>query len=150
MASKPQTTRTLDATTFTKAIKPMPVFNMYGQDVSKKWAQERIQNEATALQFIAAYTTIPVPKLLETGIGEDGPYLTVQRVEGIPLIDIAKECGHQTVNCTDCQARANQNATTFIQTIVLPQLASFKSNQTGLNGSVIPPPWVTEEDGRAS
>ena len=32
----------------------------------------------------------------------------------------------------------------FIQTVLLPVLAKLRSNETGLDGFVLPPPWVVE------
>lgn len=139
-----------------------PFFNIYGIDTSKKWPAQRIQNEVTALELIREKTTIPVPQVLDVGLGQsqngDGASLTVERVDGIELNKIKETCrqaphgrvpdGHTLKNCTACQAIANRNAERFITDIMLPQLKSLTSSQTGLNGIVIPPPWVTEYDRR--
>ncbi|KAL5319316.1 hypothetical protein ACEPPN_012367 [Leptodophora sp. 'Broadleaf-Isolate-01'] len=157
---KPQTIRTLTETTFTKAIAVRPFYNIYGVDTSKKWASQRIMNECAALEFIRENTTIPVPRVIETGESEDGMYLTVERVEGIELGEIGKQCrqlpiygylldGHQKKDCGACQAVANENAANFIRETMLPQLAALRSSVSGFNGVVIPPPWVTEHDRRA-
>lgn len=156
---KPQTTRTFAETTFTKAMSVKPHYNIYGDVTGKQWASKRIQNEAAALELILKNTTIPVPKVLETGESEDGPYITVQHVDGIDLADIGEQCrrlpssgglldGHRNKNCIAYQTMANENATTFIQETLLPQLAALKSSVSGLNGVIIPPPWVTEHDRR--
>jgi aminoglycoside phosphotransferase len=157
---KPQTTRTLTEMTFTKAIAARPYYNIYGVDTSKKWASQRIINEAAALEFIRANTTIPVPKVHEIGESENGTYLTVERVDGIELGNIGQRFrqlplygslldGHKEKKCGACQASANKNAATFITKTMLPQLAALRPNVSGFNGSVIPPPWVTEHDRRA-
>jgi len=56
--------------------------------------------------------------------------------------------GHTKKGCDACQAIANQKADTFLVDVMLPQLKSPTSSQDGLNGTVIPPPWVTEYDPR--
>lgn len=104
-------------------------------------------------------TNIPVPKVLETGESAHGPFLTVERLDGIRLDDIHLWCcqepvdgrlpdGHQLKKCSACQEMANQNASTFIRETPLPQLKALRSNVSGLNGTVTPPPWVTEYDRR--
>ncbi|KAJ2902925.1 uncharacterized protein MKZ38_010656 [Zalerion maritima] len=115
----PQTKRTFTATTFTKAMDVRPFFNIYGVDTSKKWPHERIWNEVAALKLIPEKTTIPVPQVLDWGYNTDGAYLTVQRVDGIELTTVKNRCR---------QAQ--------------------KDGYTGLNGVVIPSPWVTEYDRR--
>lgn len=156
-SSKPQTTRTLTETTFTKAMDVRPFFNIYGVDTSKKWPAERIRNEATALKLIRNNTKIPVPRVLDVGQSDDGTYLTVEHVDGIELTSVKDVCrqaptngcipaGHTQKQCAACQTIANQNAERFITKFTLPELRRLTSSQTGLNGTVIPSPWVTEYD----
>jgi aminoglycoside phosphotransferase len=154
--------RTLTDTTFTKAMDVRPFFNIYSVDTSKKWPAERIWNEATALELIRGNTRIPVPRVLDVGQNNDGTYLTVERVDGIELTSVKNICrqaptngsngyppaGHTQKQCTACQTIANQNAERFITEFMLPELRRLTSSQTGLNGTVIPSPWVTEYDRR--
>ncbi|KAF1953033.1 hypothetical protein CC80DRAFT_551729 [Byssothecium circinans] len=58
--------------------------------------------------------------------------------------------GHTANECGACQEIAKDNARVFIEQTVLPQLAALRSNVSGLNGVIIPPPWVTEFDRRAA
>ncbi|KAI0472793.1 hypothetical protein GGR56DRAFT_582819 [Xylariaceae sp. FL0804] len=162
---KPQTTRILTDTTFTKAMAVRPFSNIHGVDTSKKWPAERIRNEATALRLVREKTRIPVPRVLDVGRnGDDGSYwyLTVERVDGIELSSVKDTCrrrqeappngnlpaGHTQKKCTACQTIANQNAERFIKELMLPELRRLTSSQTGLDGTVIPSPWVTEYDRR--
>jgi hypothetical protein len=50
--------------------------------------------------------------------------------------------------CEDCWEIAYSPANKFVRETVLPQLRSLKSITTGLNGFVLPPPWVLEHDKR--
>lgn len=120
--------------------------------MAKPWTRERTQNEADALKLIRNYTTILVPTPLDVSEGPDGYYVTTEFVAGFPLNNIGNTCrmpsldGHPATACTACLATANYNATIFITEVVLPQLSRLKSYETGFNGIVIPPPWVTEND----
>ncbi len=158
MAPK-QTTRTFTETTFTKAMRVQPRWNLHGVEVSKKWTFDRIRNEATALELVRQRTTIPVPRVLKVGEGPDGTYLTVERVDGIQLDEIGEQCrqpvvngylpeGHTAKECAACQWIANSNAEAFMRETVVPQLKNLKLYTTGLNGIVIPMPWITEFDRR--
>lgn len=149
-----QTTVTFGKGTVTKAIREIVSYNKFGVNTAKKWAKQRVQNEAASLQLIRAKTTIPVPKVLDVGEGPDGFYITTEFVDGVKLSEIGDQCyipserGHQAKNCTLCRQIAEANATNFIQKMMIPQLSYLISYQTGLNGTVIPPPWVTEHDRR--
>ncbi len=156
-----QIKRTFTSTTFTKAMRVLPYINVHGVDTSKKWPRERIRNEANALAYIQKNTTIPVPRVLDIGEGEDGWYLTVELLNGIRLDEIQKRCrrrpaaghlpkGHKAKECNACQEIANCNARLFIEQTVLPRLAALRSNVSGFNSIIIPPPWVTEFDIRAA
>ncbi|KAI5867562.1 kinase-like domain-containing protein [Durotheca rogersii] len=140
----------------TKAIKPFKNLDYRGVDMAKKWPQQRILNEAAALQFIRDSTTIPVPAVIAVGEGPDGFFVTTELIDGIPLADIGERCevptlpGHEKTKCSACQATAIANAKTFVEETVLPQLRKLTSHTTGLDGFVNPPPWVTEVDRRES
>jgi len=95
--------------------------------------------------------------VIETG--EDpvkGYYVTTSRLVGcVEVLDAGKKCrlpgteGHTNKWCEACKAKAEAVADNFIKTTVLPELAKLpKSNKTGLNGTVIPSPWVTLYDKR--
>lgn len=139
--------------TFIKYRSIVPITRPYGQvRQPKKWARERIQNEADALQFIALNTTIPVPRVLDVKHVEDGSYLELEKMEGVLLPEVGdrrchlpNEPGHQfNWKCFPCKTKAREIATKFITELAIPQLNALKAKQTGLGGIVIPPPWVEE------
>lgn len=122
------------------------------------WGPQRLCNEALVLKFLAEYTTIPAPKVLEYGYDGLGRYyVTMERIKGVPLSEIGKECRlsngakHvQSGKCQVCQNIAEENADTFIRTEVLPQLRSLRSKKTGFEGFVLPPPRIVETRNRES
>lgn len=121
--------------------------------MAKKWPRERVSNEVAALQFIKDNTTIPVPAVIDFGEGPNGFFVTTEFIDGVPLAEIGETCqmslpGHQSAHCQTCKGLATINARIFIEEVVLPQLRELKSATSGLNGVVIPPPWVTEIDRR--
>lgn len=119
-----------------------------------KWSKERLLNEAYALGLVKEHTTIPVPRLLDFGVDDQGrTFVTMERIDGIQLGDIGDECRmpasggtpHVSVGkCDVCADIANNNADNFITKLVLPQLQQLTSYKTGLNGFVLPPPRITE------
>ncbi|KAJ2896384.1 uncharacterized protein MKZ38_005590 [Zalerion maritima] len=118
-----------------------------------KWGPQRLLNEAHALQIVAEKTSIPVPKLFEHGYDDQGRYyVTMERIHGLSLSEAGKECqmvgagvGHATSGpCNECRQTARHNADTFIREQVLPQLQQLSSNETGLNGFLLPPPRIVE------
>lgn len=127
------------------------------------WAAQRIENEHTALDLIREKTNIPVPKVLERGYNEDfGNYLKLEWADGIDLFDIVDgrsagasclmtpgQAGHSSSGrCDLCRATAMENANLFVHEVVYPALEGLRSRQTGLNGIVIPPPWIADDDRR--
>lgn len=111
---------------------------------------ERITNEANALGLLSR-TTIPVPRLINSGIHPDGTrYLITERIDGFTLDTLLKKgCpltgpSKHTDNIPreTCQEKAYSNALEFIRNTVLPQLANLKSRQRGIDGFVIPPQWL--------
>jgi hypothetical protein len=63
-----------------------PAPNPYGNivEVRKpwpwKWGKERLLNEAYALNLVKEYTTIPVPRLLDYGVDDQGrTFVTMER-----------------------------------------------------------------------
>lgn len=119
---------------------------------ARPWKTERITNEAKALQLLAERTKIPIPQLIRYGQKNDGSmFLEMSRVDGVDLLSVASECrkprGVRHNNggaCNKCLEIAQANAMHFIQTVLLIELAKLRSNATGLDGFVIPPPWVVE------
>ena len=114
-------------------------FNWKGERIETLWSAERLQNEFHTLEFIAANTTIPVPRVLKFGRVWGAYQLVTERVNGRPLDRV------QGKN----RAEALLNAERFIIYTVLPQLRSLKSRTTGaLIGITIPPVRVTTRDRR--
>jgi hypothetical protein len=88
------------------------------------------------------------------GEGKDGYYLTTEFIDDVQLDKIGKRChmpsepGHQSEDCQRCRQLAGANATKFVQEVLSPELEHLRSTQTGLNGTITPPPWITEHDRR--
>jgi thiamine kinase-like enzyme len=51
--------------------------------------------------------------------------------------------------CEKCEEIAFEKVTKFIEAEVLPELRKLKSNKTGLEGFVLPPPRILEHDHRS-
>jgi serine/threonine protein kinase len=127
-----------------------------GSLITRSWDVERIQNEAAALRLVQIETSIPVPKVLE--VGEDNlgrAYLKTERIPGIPLGEIVDQCRFPSAKrhvcdgpCEECSSIAERKAEEFVKEHVFPQLRRLRSSTTGLNGFVIPPPWILEYDKR--
>ncbi|KAK1975594.1 kinase-like domain-containing protein [Colletotrichum cereale] len=146
--------------TFTKKEYPPPERpkNQLGNPIIWKLGTERLRNEGSALKYVNEHTTIPVPQVLHCGPDGDGVMsLTVEFVDGILCEDVGDCCrmppekAHNTEGkCLECQELGFRNTNEFIETTVLPQLRSLSSDQTGLDGLVIPPPRILEFDNRAT
>ncbi|KAK2051091.1 hypothetical protein LY76DRAFT_677272 [Colletotrichum caudatum] len=114
--------------------------NQSGDLIVWKLGIERLRNEGSALEYVKEHTTIPVPQVLYCGPDGDGAMsLTVEFVDGI-MCEEVKDC---------CQLVV-KNTNEFIEATVLLQLWGLTSDQTGLNGLVIPPPCILEFDNRAT
>ena len=112
--------------------------NWKGEIVEASWSAERLRNEFETLEFVAATTTIPVPKVLRFERVWGAYQLVMERVNGKPLDRIERN-----------KSTALSNAEAFITTSVLPQLRSLRSCTIGaLVGIVIPPVRVTARDER--
>ncbi|KAK2030352.1 hypothetical protein LX32DRAFT_586938, partial [Colletotrichum zoysiae] len=104
--------------------------------------------------LIRERTTIPVPKVLYCGKEGNGAMcVEVEYIHAIPCDDIGETCRMpqthtSTGRCTNCEMIAFGNTNKFIETVVILQLRSLTSKQTGLNGIVIPPPRIEEYDKR--
>ena len=110
---------------------------------------ERITNEVEALHLVSQQTTIPVPRLIDFGIHEDGTrYLVTERINGFPLNDLLeKPCPipeHTDTPCETCKNKAYSKALEFIRATVMPQLMNLKSRQRGICGFVMPPQWLSD------
>ncbi|KAL1981288.1 hypothetical protein VTN96DRAFT_2834 [Rasamsonia emersonii] len=125
-----------------------------GESMLKK----RLRNEAAALDYVSKHTTIAVPRLLSYGTDEEGQaYIETELLGGALCSEVIYQCWmpegrkHNTTTggeCSTCQAIATANADRYVKEVVLPQLEGLTSRTTGLNGVVIPPPWVLEYDKR--
>ncbi len=114
--------------------------NWKGELAVGPWTAERLQNEYKALEFIAARTIIPVPKVIRFERIEGAYQLVMERIDGVPLNHLAND-----------KAQALFNAKDFIHTIILPQLQSLKSTTSGsLMGAVIPPPRIMPDTERTN
>ncbi|KAI5864683.1 hypothetical protein GGS23DRAFT_459332 [Durotheca rogersii] len=128
-----------------------------------QWPAERIKNEHTALDLVKEKTNIPVPRVLESGFHDEfGYYLKLEWADGIDLGDIVDgrgagaaclvmpgQDGHASSGrCDKCRAIAMANADLFVREVVYPALEGLRSCQTGLNGTVVPPPWISDDDRR--
>ncbi|KAI4129436.1 MAG: hypothetical protein LQ347_003775 [Umbilicaria vellea] len=132
---------TLEDATFTKRelLPHERRRNMKGKVIKPLWSKERLENERAALDFIAANTTIPVPKVLEFDQREGGYFLTTERVDGVELDELSD----------NDRPKALQNARIFIEEEVLPQLRNLRSAFIGgLTGFIIPPSRVSTRDKR--
>lgn len=128
-----------------------------GNEIVWKWGAERLMNEGAALELLARMrTTIPVPRVISYGKDTRGlAYLEVERIEGLECGDVGKECRmpdnrkhNHGGECEECANIAYDNVDRFITDEVLPQLQQLKSNTTGLNGFVLPPPRILETQSR--
>lgn len=50
--------------------------------------------------------------------------------------------------CTLCEERAWRNAENYIVTVVLPEFEKLRSKTMGLDGKLVPSPWVRYHDNR--
>ncbi len=128
-----------------------------------KWPEERARNEHKAISLIREKTDIPVPKVLETGYNDEyGHYLKMEWADGIDLSEVVEVKGagaaclmtpgqdqHANLGkCERCRTIAMANADAFVHDVVYPALERLRSDQTGLDGTVIPPHWIAEGDAR--
>ena len=62
-----------------------------------KWGKKRLLNEPYALNLIKEYTTITAPRLLDSGVDNQGHSpVTMERIYGIELEDIGNKCRRPT------------------------------------------------------
>ena len=130
-----------DEDTFTKREQSARevMFTSQGKRVMLPQSSERLLNEYKTMKFIAARTTIPVPKVLAFKRVWGAYQLVMERVQGISLDCITG----------DERADAVISAAKFITTLVIPQLQSLKSHTMGaLTGTVILPDRIISRDNR--
>lgn len=118
----------------------------------------RFFNEAAALQLLGEKTIIPVPRVISHGYDVNGHlYLETELIEGAGRSSLAASIcrrpdSHSTPPhwgfCHACDDIVRKNVDDFVKTIVLPEIRNLKSQSTGLNGYVMPPASVVEEDKR--
>ncbi|KAH9209219.1 hypothetical protein DL95DRAFT_477738 [Leptodontidium sp. 2 PMI_412] len=107
-----------------------------------KWGKERLLNEAYASNLIKEYTTIPVPRLLDSGVDDQDRTFYIGNECRRPASGQRPHVSYG--KCETCVDVANKNADNFITNFVLPQLQQLMSYDTRLNGFVLPPPRITE------
>ena len=153
-------TYSFTASTFIKREIPLNKRNiswLTGKPVVNPWLEERFRNEAAALELIRNNTNIPVPRLISSGKDENGLlFLETELVLGSVRADmVGDECRMPQLHkiegeCNLCKELARKNSDRFVKEIVLPELSRLKASETGLNGFVIPPPYVLNFDERTS
>ncbi|KAL8728686.1 MAG: hypothetical protein Q9166_005250 [cf. Caloplaca sp. 2 TL-2023] len=101
---------------------------------------ERLENERNALNFIAQNTTIPVPRVLDWSVDEDGTAsLTMETVGGRIMTDLLRDDDLTEEE----KATLKRNVESFMQDVVLPQLGKLRSKSMGqLGGVLFMPPRI--------
>ena len=115
------------------------MYTPQGKVIMPPQSSERLRNEFETLKFIAARTSIPVPKVLAFNRVWGAHQLVMERIRGISL-----DC----IKGVD-RADAVLNAESFITTTVIPQLQSLRFHTMGaIIGTVILPDRITSHDDR--
>lgn len=60
------------------------------------WRDEKVINEAMVMQYLREHTSLPVPRVLDVGLGESspgqiGPYIIMEFAEGCDLSDVLQQ-----------------------------------------------------------
>ena len=112
--------------------------NIFGEIAEQAYNRERLENERNALNFIAQNTTIPVPRVIDWSVDDDGvASLVVETLHG-RMMDLLMEDRVDGIKLTDEEKGILQrNVDTFIHGTVLPQLAKLRSNAIGQLGGVL-------------
>lgn len=129
--------------------------NIFGEYIVDPFVKELFQIEASALKLLSQ-TKIKVPRLMDSGPDENGlSFIETELWGGLPGLRVREECrmpqGNKHVDdgeCIKCEEKAWANAEIYIMNVVLPELSKLRSNSTGLDGIVVPPPWVRYHDKR--
>ncbi|KAK7177332.1 hypothetical protein PSPO01_16620 [Paraphaeosphaeria sporulosa] len=111
----------LTDSTFTKGEltqEQLPLSLATGKRVQPRWSRERLQNEASTLDFISTTTDIPVPKCL--GLFEENGllYLRTERAAGVPLDELGSDIA--ATHVSEC-----------LQSSILPQLRKLRHDTIG-------------------
>lgn len=136
---------TLTSNTFTKSELPQEdlQWSIVRQErIQPRWSQERLQNEAKSIQFIASNTTIPVPEFLDLHEDEDGLFhLRTRRARGIPLDEL------DPLHAPAAVKKVNE----CLEQQILPQLRRLRSCTIGsvdVGLPLVPPSRITGRDRR--
>lgn len=129
--------------------------NLRGEWIIDPFVKELLQIEASALKLLSK-TKIKVPKLIDSGLDEKGnAFVETELWGGIPGSRVREECrmpdGEKHVNtgeCTLCEEKAWAKAESYIVSVVLPEFGKLRSKTMGLDGKLIPPPWLRHHDNR--
>ncbi|KAI1501968.1 hypothetical protein F5X99DRAFT_185391 [Biscogniauxia marginata] len=129
--------------------------NQRGEYIIDPFVKELFHIEASALRLLSQ-TKIKVPKLVASGPDENGlAFVETELWSGIPGSRVREECrmpdGEKRVDageCSLCEEKAWANAECYITNVALPELAKLRSKTMGLDGKVVPPPWVRYHDNR--
>lgn len=120
--------------TFTKTEIPSWK-DIHGVTQSHWRSAERLINEFVTLEFIAARSTIPVPKPLRLEYRDGCLSMTTELIDGVPFDELPP------------QVRSVSYINHYVLTNVLPQLQALKSETSGSKiGVAIPPRRVFEPD----
>ncbi|KAF2462600.1 uncharacterized protein BDR25DRAFT_274295 [Lindgomyces ingoldianus] len=129
--------------------------NLRGEWIIDPFVKELLQIEASALKLLSK-TKIKVPKLIDSGLDKNGlAFVETELWSGIPGSRVREECrmpdGEKHVDtgeCTLCEEKAWTNAESYIINVVLPEFEELRSKTMGLDGKLVPPPWVRYHDNR--
>lgn len=129
--------------------------NFRGEWIIDPFVKELLQIEASALKLLSK-TRIKVPKLVNSGLDENGlAFVETELWGGIPGSRVREECrmpdGEKHIDtgeCTRCEEKAWANAESYIMNVVLPEFKGLRSKTMGLDGKLVPPPWVRYHDHR--
>ena len=132
--------------------------NNAGKPIIWKWGPQRLENEGTALLYLKKHTTIPIPRVIYCGQDQRGLVcLEVERKYGIAADTAGDQCRmppgrlHTSKGpCSTCEQIASNNVNYFIDNVVLSQLRRLESTETRLDGFVLSPPGVEEDDSRSA
>lgn len=130
--------------------------NRRGEWIIDPFVKELFHIEASALKLLSE-SRIKVPKLVNSGLDENGlAFVETELWGGLPGSRVREECrmldGEKHVvagECIRCEEKAWANAESYIKSVVLPEFEKLRSKTTGLDGKLVPPPWVRYHDNRS-
>ncbi|KAI9709905.1 MAG: hypothetical protein M1820_002982 [Bogoriella megaspora] len=129
--------------------------NRQGEWIIDPFVKELLQIETSALKLLSK-SKIKVPKVIDGGLDEKGlAFVETELWGGIPGSRVREECRMpdgmkhiDTGECMLCEKKAWANAESYITNVVLPEFKKLKSKTMGLDGMLVPPPWVRYHDKR--